>query len=115
MFGFDSAEGADRESAAGVALKVFDVGAGAETGFLEGLHGAVAVFAAHEFGAFGEGFVEGAGEPAAAHLHFALRHDRRFLLRRHRGLDACPAGGATGSRGIGWEGGEPVGVGGVAG
>jgi hypothetical protein len=89
MFGFDSAEGADRESAAGVALEVFDVGAGSCAGFLEGLDGAVAVFAAHEFSAFGERFVEGAGEPTAAHLHFALRHDRRFLLRRHRDLDAC--------------------------
>ena len=88
MFGFDSAEGADGEAAAGVALEVFDVGSGSEAGFFEGLDGAVAVFAAHEFGAFGEGFPEGAGEPAAAHLDLALGHYRGFLLCRHSYLDA---------------------------
>ncbi len=83
MFRFDSAEGAHWEAAAGVSLEVFDVGAGSGAGFFERLHRAVAVFAAHEFGAFGERFVEGAGEPAAADLHLALGHHRRFFLRGH--------------------------------
>jgi hypothetical protein len=41
MFRFDSTEGANREAAACVSLKVFDVGSGAEARFLERLHWAV--------------------------------------------------------------------------
>ena len=83
MFGLDSAELVGGEAAAGVTLKVLDVGSGASCRFFQCLHRAVAVFAAHEFAALGEGFKEGAGEPAAAYLDLALRHDRRFLVWRH--------------------------------
>jgi len=83
MFGFDSTEAANREPAAGVTLKMFDVGPGSIAGFFEGLHGAVAIFAAHKLIAFCEGFVDGAWEPTPTHLHLALRHHRRFLLRSH--------------------------------
>jgi hypothetical protein len=83
MFRFDSTERANRESAAGVPLKVFDVGSGSEARFLERLHWAVAIFAAHDLIAFCKRFVEGAWEPASAHLDLALRHHRRLLLRRH--------------------------------
>jgi len=86
MFRFDSTEGADWEAAAGVSLQVFDVGSGSGGGFFECLHGAVAILAAHDLNAFREGFVEGAGEPAATHFHFALRHDRRFLFHSHWGF-----------------------------
>lgn len=90
MLGFDSAEGAYGEAAAGVSLQVFDVGSGSVAGFFEGLHGAVAIFAAHELIAFGEGFVEAAGEPAPTHLHLALRHDRRFFLWSHWSIEMPP-------------------------
>jgi hypothetical protein len=83
MFGFDSTEAANREPAAVVSLKVFDVGSGSIAGFFEGLHGAVAIFAAHKLIAFCEGFVDGAWEPTPTHLHLALRHHRRFLIRIH--------------------------------
>jgi len=83
MFRFDSAERADREAAAGVSLQVFDVGSGSEARFFERLHRAMAIFAAHELIAFCEGFVEGACEPTATHLHLALRHYRRFFLCSH--------------------------------
>jgi hypothetical protein len=83
MFGFDSTEAANREPAAGVSLKVFDVRSGSVAGFFEGLHGAVAIFAAHELIPFCKGFVDGAWEPTPTHLHLALRHHRRFLLRSH--------------------------------
>ena len=83
MFRFDSAEGANREPAAGVSLQVFDVGPGSEARFFERLHRAMAIFAAHELIAFCEGFVEGAWEPTAAHLHLAFRHHRRFFLSSH--------------------------------
>jgi len=83
MFRFDSAERADREAAAGVSLQVFDVGSGSEARFFERLHRAMAIFAAHELIAFCEGFVEGAWEPTATHLHLALRHYRRFFLCSH--------------------------------
>jgi hypothetical protein len=83
MFRFDSAERANRESAAGVSLKVFDVGSGSVAGFLERLHGAMAIFAAHDLLAFCECFVESAWEPTPTHLNLALRHHRRFLLSRH--------------------------------
>jgi len=83
MFRFDSAERANRESAAGVSLKVFDVGSGSVAGFLERLHGAMAIFAAHDLIAFCERFIEGAWEPTTTHLNLALRHHRRFLLSRH--------------------------------
>jgi hypothetical protein len=83
MFGFDSTEVANREPAACVSLKVFDVGTGSLAGFFEGLDGAVAVSAAHELIAFCEGFVDGAWEPTPTHLHLALRHHRRFLFRSH--------------------------------
>src|ERR1700748_986422 len=88
MFGFDAAELTNRESAAGMALQVFDVGPGTSAGFFQRLHRAVAVFAAHQLVAFREGFVEGAWQPTAAYFDLALRHDRRFLLRRH-GLVRC--------------------------
>jgi hypothetical protein len=88
VFGFDSAESANRESAAGVALQVFDVGPGTSAGFFQRLHRAVAVFAAHQLVAFRESFVEAAWQPTAAYFDLALRHDRRFLLRRH-GLVRC--------------------------
>ena len=83
MFRFDSAERADREPAAGMSLQVFDVGSGSEARFFERLHRAMAIFAAHELIAFCEGFVEGAGEPKAAHLHLAFRHHRRFFPGSH--------------------------------
>ena len=83
MFRFDSAERADREAAAGVCLQVFDVGSGSEARFFERLRRAMAMFAAHELIAFGEGFPEGAGEPTPTHLHFALRHHRRFFPGSH--------------------------------
>ena len=83
VFGFDSAEFAYRESAAGVALQVFDVGAASCAGLFQGLYGAVAIFAAHNLAALGESFVEGARHPAAAYFDLALRHDRRFLSRSH--------------------------------
>ena len=88
MFRFDPDEGANREAAAGVSLQVFDVGSGSEAGFFERLHRAVAVFAAHELSAFCEGFVEGAWEPTATHLHLALRHHRWFLPGSQSCLDA---------------------------
>jgi len=83
MFGFDSTEAANWKPAAGVSLKVFDMRSGSIAGFFEGLHGAVAIFAAHELIAFCEGFVNGAREPTPTHLHLALRHYGRFLLRSH--------------------------------
>ena len=83
MFRLDSTERANRESAAGVSLKVLDVGSGSGTGFFERLDGAVAILAAHGLSAFGERFVERAGEPTPTHLHLALRHHRWFLLGSH--------------------------------
>jgi hypothetical protein len=83
MLRFDSAEGANGESTAGVALKVFDVGSGSVAGLLERLDRAVAIFAAHELIAFCKRFVDRAWEPAPTHLHFALRHDGRFLPGSH--------------------------------
>jgi hypothetical protein len=83
MFRFDSAERANRESAAGVSLQVFDVGPGSVAGLFERLDRAMAIFAAHDLIAFCEGFEDGAWEPAPTHLHLALRHHRRFLLRSH--------------------------------
>jgi hypothetical protein len=83
MYRFDSAESANREPAAGVSLQVFDVGSGSVAGFFERLYWAVAIFAAHDFIAFCERFVDCAWEPTPTHLHFALRHHRRFLLSRH--------------------------------
>jgi len=83
VFGFDSAELANREFAPGMALQVFDVGPGTSAGFFQRLHRAMAVFAAHQLAAFREGFVEGAWQPTAAYFDLAFRHDRRFLLRRH--------------------------------
>ena len=84
MFRFDSAERADREAAAGVSLQVFDVGSGSEARFFERLHRARAIFAAHELGAFCEGFVEGAWEPTATHLHLGRWPDDGA---KHKG---CP-------------------------
>ena len=83
MFRFDSTERGNRESAAGVSLKVFDVGSGSIAGFLERLHWAVAISAAHDLVAVREGFVERAWEPTPTHHNLALRHHRRFLLSRH--------------------------------
>ena len=83
MFRFDSTERANREPAASVFLKMFDVGSGTGVGFFERLHGAVAIFAAHDFIAFFNRFVEVAWEPASTHLHLALGHHRRFLLSSH--------------------------------
>ena len=83
MFGFDSAELAHREPAAGMALQVLDVSPGTRAGFFQRLHGSVTVFAAHDLATLGEGFIEGAWQPTAAYLHLALRHNRRLLLRRH--------------------------------
>jgi hypothetical protein len=60
MFRFDSTERANWESAAGMSLKVFDVGSGSIAGLLERLHWAVAIFAAHDLIAFCERFVESA-------------------------------------------------------
>jgi hypothetical protein len=57
VFGFDSAEFADRKSAAWVALQVFDVGSGTYAGLFQRLHRAVAVFAAHHFATLGESIV----------------------------------------------------------
>jgi hypothetical protein len=57
VFGFDSAEFADRKPAAWVALQVFDMGSGTCAGFFQRLHRAVAVFAAHHLGTLGESFV----------------------------------------------------------
>jgi hypothetical protein len=42
-----------------------------EARFLERLHQAMAIFAAHELRAFCEGFVEGAWQPAPTHPHLA--------------------------------------------
>ncbi len=83
MSRFDSTERAHRESAAGVSLKVFEVGSGSVAGFLERLHGAMAISAAHDLIAFCENFVEGTWKPTPTHLNLALRHDRRFLLSGH--------------------------------
>ena len=58
-------------------------GLGLRGSILGRLHRAVAMFAAHELIAFGEGFPEGAWEPTPANLHFALRHHRRFFPGRH--------------------------------
>lgn len=49
----------------------------------------MAVFATHDLAALGEGFIEGAGQPTAAHFNFTLRHNRRLLLRSHKCLDAA--------------------------
>jgi hypothetical protein len=57
VFGFDSAEFADRKSAARVVLQVFDVGSCTCAGLFQRLHRAVAVFAAHRLATFGESFV----------------------------------------------------------
>jgi hypothetical protein len=57
VFGFYSAEFADRKSAAWVALQVFDVGSGTCVGLFQRLHRAMAVFAAHRLAALGESFV----------------------------------------------------------
>lgn len=57
VFGFDSAEFADRKSAAWVALQVFDVGSCTCAGLFQRLHRAVAVLAAHHFATLGESFV----------------------------------------------------------
>jgi len=57
VFGFDSAEFADRKSATWVALQVFDVGSGTCAGFFQRLHRAVAMFAAHHLATLGESFV----------------------------------------------------------
>ena len=83
MFRFDSAERANREPAACVSLKVFDVGSGSEARFPERLHRGVAIFATHDLIAFCERFVEGAWEPTPTHLNLALGHHRRFLLSKH--------------------------------
>jgi hypothetical protein len=83
MFRFDSTERADRESAAGVSLKVFDVGSGSVAGFLERLYWAVAILAAHDLIAFCERFVDSAWEPTPTHLNLALSHHGRFLLGGH--------------------------------
>jgi hypothetical protein len=55
--GFYSAEFAHRESAARVALQMFDVGSGTCAGLFQRLHRAVAVFAAHRLSTLGESFV----------------------------------------------------------
>lgn len=83
MFGFDSAERADRKSAAGVALQMLDMGPCACAGFFQRLHRTVAVFAAHNFVPFGEGFVDGARQPTAPYFDLALGHHRRFLPGSH--------------------------------
>ena len=57
VFGFDSAEFADRKSAARVALQVFDVGSGTCAGLFQRLHRGVAIFAAHQLATLGESFV----------------------------------------------------------
>jgi hypothetical protein len=57
VFGFDSAEFADRESAARVVLQVFDVGSGTRAGLFQRLHRAMAVFASHRLATLGESFV----------------------------------------------------------
>ena len=85
MFAFDSAAFANRKSAAGMALQVFDVGPGAGGGFLQRLHRPVAVFAAHELVALGEGFVDSARQPTTAYFDLALRHHRRLLPYGHFG------------------------------
>jgi hypothetical protein len=83
MFGFDPTERATRETATGMSLKVFDVGSGSGAGFLERLHWAVAIFAAHDLIPFFERFVEGAREPTPTHSYLALRHHRWLFLSRH--------------------------------
>jgi hypothetical protein len=83
MFRFDSAERANRKPETGVSLQVFDVSSGSVAGFLERLHRAMAIFAAHELIAFGESFVDGAWEPTPTHFHLALRHHRRYLPSSH--------------------------------
>ena len=82
-FGLNTNERADREPASGMALQVLDVGSGTGGRFLQSLHRAVAVLAAHELVALRKRFVEGAWQPTAAYFDFALRHHGRFLLRRH--------------------------------
>jgi hypothetical protein len=57
VFGFDSAEFADRKFAARVALQVFNMGSGTCAGFFQRLHRAVAEFAAHHLATLGESFV----------------------------------------------------------
>ncbi len=85
MFGFDSAERTDRKPAAGMALQVFNVGSGTRGGFFQRLHWPVAVFAAHYLGTLGEGFVDGAGQPATAYFYLAFCHYGRFSLHSHAG------------------------------
>jgi hypothetical protein len=83
MFGFAPPERATEGTAAGVSLKVFDVGSGPGAGFLERLHWAMAIFAAHDLVPFCEHFVEGARKPTPTHLHLALRDFKRLLLSTH--------------------------------
>lgn len=83
MFRFDSAEFADRESAAWVALQVFDVSSGTRAGLFQRLHRAVAMFAAHHLATFGESFEDGAWQPTTARFDLTLRHHRWFLLGSH--------------------------------
>ena len=90
VFGFDSTELANRKSAARVALQVFNMGSSTCAGFLQRLHRAVAVFAAHDLASFGESLIDGAWQPAAAYFDLALRHDRRFLFSRHGCLRCSP-------------------------
>jgi hypothetical protein len=73
-----------------VFLKMFDVGSGSGVGFFESLHGAVAIFAAHNLVAFCKRLVKCAWEPASTHIHLALGHHRRFLLSRHYALRCLP-------------------------
>ena len=83
MFGFDAAELAHRESAARMALQVFDVGPGTSGRFLQRLHRSMTIFAAHKLVALGERFIDGARQPTATYFYLALRHHRRLLLRSH--------------------------------
>jgi hypothetical protein len=78
-----SAKGANREPAPSMSLQVFHVGSGSVAGFLERLHRAMAISAAHDLVAFCERFEDGAWQPPPTHLHLALRHHRGFLLRSH--------------------------------
>jgi hypothetical protein len=82
MFRFDSAERANRKPTASMSLQIFDVGSGSVAGFLERLH-QMTIFAPHDLAAFRERFEDRAWEPTATHLHLALRHHRRFVLRSH--------------------------------
>ncbi len=84
MHRLDAAERAYREPAPGVSLQVFDVGAGSGAGFLERLHRAMAVLAAHQLTALRQRLIEGAGQPSPTHLHLALRHHRRSRLHAHK-------------------------------